>query len=595
MLLHRLNQLLSSTDPRIVRIRAAVWENSALRESARFVVRLVRKGLNLPHEIRMLLASREHVKLMTLAAARLRGGSLSLEDLDAIWALKRFGGQVLIDAETREQAQVIEILNVLGVARLTLMPSALPKGLYVISTAHDTDGELVARLGIGAPRAILRVGHGHRSVYADVVPAAAPRGEQAGLAERLERNERIHVVLLNDIGFLYGAGTALKRQAMSFLLKGWDVTSLAWTIDSEAQPPVITGVDRKDNWKGFHRLVRRYPQTMAEDLMIADIVQELLLRKADVVVTGNLHGVPYPLQLLTQIRRAGIPVMTYMHDVYLLTGRCAQPLDCGKFRTGCDAQCPTPTEHPALPPEKIAPAWAKRAEVFTGPERVPLIANSHWTLGMVEQRFGAEADKAVVHLALDHERFAPLPQALARRLVGVKDERPLVLMGAADIKDKWKGGALFHEVYTALQARDDVGVLLFGRLSESLESVKSFGLVDESVLPMILSAADIFVSTTIADSFGQTLLEASSCGLPVVVPDVGGVKDVVVDGETGFVTGPPSAASILAAIDRLLADPELRQRLGANGRRRAVEHYSLTVQAEAWVDCLKTLACRTET
>jgi glycosyltransferase involved in cell wall biosynthesis len=595
MLLHRLNQLLSSTDPRIVRIRAAVWENNALRESARFVVRLARKGLNLPHEIRMLLASREHVKLMTLAAARLRGGSLSLEDLDAIWALKRFGGQVLIDAETREQAQVIEILNVLGVARLTLMPSAPPKGLYVISTARDSDGELVARLGIGAPRAILRVGHGHRSVYADVVPAAEPRDEQAGLAERLERNERIHVVLLNDIGFLYGAGTALKRQAMSFLLKGWDVTSLAWTIDSEAQPPAITGIERRANWKGFHRLMRRYPPTLTEDLMIADIVQTLLLHKADVVVTGNLHGVPYPLQLLTQIRRAGIPVMTYMHDVYLLTGRCAQPLDCGKFRTGCDAQCPTPTEHPALPPEKIAPAWAKRAEVFTGPERVPLIANSHWTLGMVEQRFGAQADKAVVHLALDHERFAPLPRALARQLVGVKDPRPLVLMGAADIKDKWKGGALFHEVYTALKARDDVGVLLFGRLSESLDSVKSFGLVDEAILPMILSAADIFVSTTIADSFGQTLLEASSCGLPVVVPDVGGVKDVVVDGETGFVTGPPSAASILAAIDRLLGDPALRQRLGSNGRERAVEHYSLTVQAEAWAACLKTLARQTET
>ncbi len=595
MLLHRLNQLLSSTDPRIVRIRTSIWENDALRESARFCVRMVRKVLNLPQAIKRLKASNETAKLKTFAAARLQGGSLSLEDIEALWGLQRYGGETLIDADPLERAQVAAILDVLGVSRLTQPPQPQAKWLYVISTARDSDEELLARLQIGTPHAILRVGHGKRSAYADVVPAAPPHDEGSSLAERLERNERIHVVLLNDIGFLYGAGTALKRQAMSFLLKGWDVTSLAWTIDSEAQPPVITGVDRKDNWKGFHRLVRRYPQTMAEDLMIADIVQELLLRKADVVVTGNLHGVPYPLQLLTQIRRAGIPVMTYMHDVYLLTGRCAQPLDCGKFRTGCDAQCPTPTEHPALPPEKIAPAWAKRAEVFTGPERVPLIANSHWTLGMVEQRFGAEADKAVVHLALDHERFAPLPQALARRLVGVKDERPLVLMGAADIKDKWKGGALFHEVYTALQARDDVGVLLFGRLSESLESVKSFGLVDESVLPMILSAADIFVSTTIADSFGQTLLEASSCGLPVVVPDVGGVKDVVVDGETGFVTGPPSAASILAAIDRLLADPELRQRLGANGRRRAVEHYSLTVQAEAWVDCLKTLACRTET
>jgi len=588
MILHRLNLLLSSRDPRIAKIRELIWNNDLLRETARFVVRLVRRILNTPRAVRLLLASKEHTKLNAFAAARLKGGSLSLEDLETIWSLRRFPGQVLLDMDISEQEQAKEILNVLDVGYFARVPEpqSMRNDLLVISTKDDTDDKLAARLDVGRLKSVIRLGGGRRSIYQSTAQAREPESVHRPLLEKLERNERLHIVLLNDIGFLYGAGTALKRQALSFLLKGWDVTSLAWTIDSEAKPPRITGIDRSSRWKGFKRLQRRYPKAVSEEMIVADIVHAVRQQQPDVVVTGNLHGAPYPLQLLTQLRRAGIPVMTYMHDVFLLTGRCAQPLTCGKFRTGCDAACPTPTEHPALPPEKIAAAWQKRADVFTGPEKVPLIANSHWTLSMVEQRFGDRADKAVVHLALDHELFAPLPRELCRKLLGITDKRPLVLMGAADIKDKWKGGALFHEVYSALKNRDDVGVVLFGRLSESLPSVKSFGLVDEAILPMILSAADIFVSTTIADSFGQTLLEASACGLPVVVPDVGGVKDVVVDGETGCVTGAPSAASLLAAIDRLVADRPLRETLGANGRRRVEEHYSLTRQAEAWVDCL---------
>jgi glycosyltransferase involved in cell wall biosynthesis len=597
MILHRLNQLLSSRDPRIVRIRELIWGNDVLRGAARLGVRIVRLALGAPHEIRMLLRSKEHAKLTALAEARLAGGSLSLEDLEAVWSLDRFRGQALLDAEAPERAQIAAILHALGVAIFSwehVTSGARPKNLFVITTGRDDDASLVARLGIAEPKGILRVGNGSRSVYSAVEPAREPEPGQLSLAEKLARDQRIHVVLLNDIGFLYGAGTALKRQALSFLLKGWDVTSLGWTIDSNARAPRITGLDRSANWKGFRRLHRTYPKGGSDDLMIADILLTLRELRPDVVVTGNLHGVPYPLQLLTHIRKLGIPVMTYMHDVYLLTGRCAQPLDCGKFRTGCDAACPTFDEHPSLPREKIAAAWQKRADVFTGPERVPLIANSHWTQGMVVERFGEAATHDMVHLALDHEAFAPLPRAMARRLVGINDERPLVIMGAADMNDKWKGGPLFREVYDALKDRKDVGVLLFGRASESLASVKSFGLVDEGVLPFILNAADIFVSTTIADSFGQTLLEASACALPVVVPDVGGVKDVVIDGETGRVTGAPTAASLLEAINQLVADEGLRRRLGENGRRRVEEHYTLTRQADAWVESLKRLAAPAE-
>jgi glycosyltransferase involved in cell wall biosynthesis len=243
-----------------------------------------------------------------------------------------------------------------------------------------------------------------------------------------------------------------------------------------------------------------------------------------------------------------------------------------------------------LPAEKIAPAWRERENLFTGPERIALVGNSNWTRNLAAQRFGDKAAIEMVHLGLDHEMFAPIPKQIARRLLGVPDDKPIITMGAVDVHNQWKGGPLFHRLLTMLGERDNLSVVLFGQSSETLKCRKAFGLVlDERLMPLILSAADIYVSTATAESFGQSLLEASACALPVVAFNVGGVSDIIVDNETGILVDQQNVANLLAAIDRLLENPVLRLAMGRNGRQRVEENFTLKHQAAAWVDCLKRM------
>jgi glycosyltransferase involved in cell wall biosynthesis len=67
----------------------------------------------------------------------------------------------------------------------------------------------------------------------------------------------------------------------------------------------------------------------------------------------------------------------------------------------------------------------------------------------------------------------------------------------------------------------------------------------------------------------------------VVATGVGGLRDLVVDGETGIVVPPEDPAALRAALERLLADRELRRRLGAAGRERARQHFSWAVATDA--------------
>jgi glycosyltransferase involved in cell wall biosynthesis len=103
------------------------------------------------------------------------------------------------------------------------------------------------------------------------------------------------------------------------------------------------------------------------------------------------------------------------------------------------------------------------------------------------------------------------------------------------------------------------------------------GDVDESGLLDHLAAADVGVlpSTLPSEVFGLAMVEMMACGLPVVCTELGtGTSFVNQDGETGLVVPPDNPSALAAALDRLLADPTLRQRMGEAARRRVREHFS---------------------
>lgn len=87
------------------------------------------------------------------------------------------------------------------------------------------------------------------------------------------------------------------------------------------------------------------------------------------------------------------------------------------------------------------------------------------------------------------------------------------------------------------------------------------------------AAVAVLPSTSPAESFGMTLAEANACGRPVVGSDVGGIPSFVEDGVNGLLARPGDAASLAAAITRLLEDRGLAQRLGDAGREKVLARH----------------------
>ncbi len=412
----------------------------------------------------------------------------------------------------------------------------------------------------------------------------------AEVREKVSRGDRLRVLFLNDLGFQYGAGIAHLRQIQSFLLLGHEVKGICWTQGALEDNITLTPRGAKGLWLGMCQLREAHPDRGCDDAVIIKmVVQEASRHRPDVIIVGNLHGSRWPLELFPELQNLAAIVVGYMHDCYLVSGRCAYPGSCSLYKVGCDESCPTPNEYPSLAPKKIPAAWRLRRQIFCGDTGVPLAANSTWTLSMAQKSLQGMRFGQVVYLGLDETLFKPIDRSVARRLLGIPQDSFVILGGATNVDDRRKGGHIFKEIISALDGR--ARFLVFGAESDRIKGVYTTGLLrDHRKMPLLYSAADLFVGTSLEEAFGLTLCEASACALPIVAFRVGGIPEILREGRNASLVDEISTARVVEEIESFMANPEKREEFGKAGRSLVEKEFTLARQAERWQQYLKAVA-----
>jgi glycosyltransferase involved in cell wall biosynthesis len=179
---------------------------------------------------------------------------------------------------------------------------------------------------------------------------------------------------------------------------------------------------------------------------------------------------------------------------------------------------------------------------------------------------------------------AARPGPLVRRELGLPEDSPVI--GLVGRLDHWGKG--HKELFTAMaqiRARHPVHALIVGggrRAAEVRQLAASLGLAEvvhflgpRSDVPDLLNAMDVFVLPSYSEGVSLALLEAMAAGLPVIATAVGGLPEVVTDGENGLLIPPRDPGALAGALERLLSDPAWARQLGANARGHVRAHYSL--------------------
>ncbi|HYQ27726.1 MAG TPA: glycosyltransferase family 4 protein [Polyangiaceae bacterium] len=215
-----------------------------------------------------------------------------------------------------------------------------------------------------------------------------------------------------------------------------------------------------------------------------------------------------------------------------------------------------------------------------------IIANSESTRKLAEAR-GLSSVRAISigvperYFALSREshRDLELEQRRAGRVALVTVGRLVPRKGAA-----WFVRHVLPRLSNALYIVVGVGahrdeIVRAAAETGMTENVWLVGSVSDARLLDLLGSSDVFVMPNIVvpgnvEGFGIVAIEASASGLPIVASRLEGIPDAVIDGANGQLVPPEDSAAFVAALSGLVADSELRRRLGESGRAYTEQHYS---------------------
>ena len=246
--------------------------------------------------------------------------------------------------------------------------------------------------------------------------------------------------------------------------------------------------------------------------------------------------------------------------------------------------------------------WLKRRynAIMTRGERV--IAISGFIAGHVRRLYGVPVSRLrVIHRGVDVSRFDPAVVS-AERVVALAhhwrlpDGFPVVMLPGR--LTRWKGQKVFIEAIARL-GRRDIRCLLVGAdqgrtaYREELETmIEDRGLAEVvrvvdhcDDMPAAYMLTDVVVSASIEpEAFGRVIAEAQALGRPIIASDHGGAREIVVPGETGWLTPSGDAAALAEALDRVLSmGQEARHILAAKSIANVRQNFSKDAM------CSKTL------
>jgi glycosyltransferase involved in cell wall biosynthesis len=301
-------------------------------------------------------------------------------------------------------------------------------------------------------------------------------------------------------------------------------------------------------------------------------------RSADLIHLHWING----LVAMRTLRKVKKPIVWTMRDMWPFTGGCHYAIDCDRYKVGC-GKCPQLFSKNHYDLTKLVVA-NKRSAL---PKQLQVVGISEWLTDCALNSYVFQGHQIqTISNNIDTRQFLPFEARAAREALGLPQNKKILLIGAQNINDFYKGFDLFLSALGNLASRD-MHIVTFGREPGNLLGSLGFGytslgfLADTVSLRLAYSAADVFVAPSRLDAFGKTLAEAMACGTPVVCFDAAGPKDIVDHKVTGYKSQPFEPADMANGIDWILGlERDEYAELRKNARIRAVELFDSLVIAK---------------
>ena len=278
----------------------------------------------------------------------------------------------------------------------------------------------------------------------------------------------------------------------------------------------------------------------------------------DLIHFHNLHGGYFNIFSLPKLSKAKKCIWT-LHDPWIIN----------------DKEALVPEYKNIFKNENIL--FHKLKKISINNSNIVLVTPSYWLKDKITAEYPNKRIE-VIHNGTDTKVFTPTDKTEARKTLNLPINKKIILFVANGGKENIEKGAYYLEIIKNLY-KD----ILFIELGGEKNYIK-----DEKELALYYSAADILLFPSLAENLPLSILEAMSCGTPVVAFKIGGIPEIIDHKKNGYIAEYKNLEDIVKGIDFVLNHPN-QINLGIEARRKIVNTFDVTNMINKYMSLYKEI------
>lgn len=310
----------------------------------------------------------------------------------------------------------------------------------------------------------------------------------------------------------------------------------------------------------------------------------------------HLHWVQAGFISIESLRNVKAPVVWTMHDSWLFTGGCHLPEGCLKYLGKCGS-CPQLQSSMNF---DLSWMTLERKKYFWSNLNLTLVAPSNWLASCARQSSLFKNHRVeVIPNGIDTSIYKPLDKMNSREILGLDRFSKIILFGAVNATTDLNKGVQFIgpaiEELLKIKNMSSVKLVVFGASGPNDRTPFSFDshyvgrFSDDITLALLYSAADVMLVPSMQENLPNTVMEAMSCGTPVVAFNVGGISDLIDHKVNGYLAKTFDVGDLTNGLLWTLEDCLRRDEMSLQCRKKIVDNFDLAIVANRYRDLYEEL------
>lgn len=395
-----------------------------------------------------------------------------------------------------------------------------------------------------------------------------------------------------------GAGIACMRLVAALRAAGHQVSIL--TAENKSQKTDIQAVMSYSRWR-FHFIAERlrwYWHEADKEVRFAfslanwgkDISQHPAIQEADII---HLHWINQGFLSLDNLKQLAVlnkPIVWTLHDMWAFTGGCHYAGSCENYLNQCGNCVFTKNPNATDISQQI---FKQKQQVYTHFQNLNVVACSRWLADLAkESPLLKNAAVQNIPNPIDTELFKPIDKKTARQQLGLPLDKKLILFVAANIADKRKGFEWLQKSLELLKKEtpnSNFALLVMGKADADILQKLPFevhylGILNKTEqIIQTYSAADVFAMPSLEDNLPNTIMESLACATPVLAFKIGGVPEMIIHQQTGYLAEAAQAEDFKNGLIWILNQAD-SEKLSQSARNFVLENYNFQHISTAYTD-----------